>query len=61
MVLDIRGLVDNRYDQSSIFSGSHYNELDPCKKIADKFVNEAGWTISSVDRSDGETVITLII
>ena len=60
MILDSRGLIGTMFDQSNIFSDSDHNALDPCKKIADKFIAEAGWRLQEVDRSEGETVITLV-
>lgn len=61
MVLDSRGLIGTIFDQSDIFgSDIGHNHLDPCKIIADKFIAEGGWTLKDIDRSDGETVITLV-
>ncbi len=59
MILDSRGLEGTILDPQTLFGNKHHNYNDPCKQVADQFVI-AGWTIDDIDRSDGETIITLV-
>lgn len=61
IIFDSRGLKDSIFDDSLLFSDRHHNDLDICKHVADQFLADgSGWILQDIDRSDGETVITLV-